>query len=109
MYVIQVEGLQKKYSKSVIAIKSISLNVNKGSILSIVGPNGAGKTTLIRILIGTLSQTDGTVKILGKNPLKNKQSIRSKIGYMPQNTALYEDLTARCSNFFCKGPRSKTS
>lgn len=93
MSVIQTVDLVKKYQEFA-AINSVSLEVEEGSIFGIVGANGAGKTTLINMLIGSLKPTSGSVKIFGKNPLQNKLYVRKKIGYMPQNDALYEDLTA---------------
>jgi ABC-2 type transport system ATP-binding protein len=94
MSVIKTKDLHKRYNKKVVAINSISLDIQKGQIYSIVGPNGAGKSTLIRMLIGSLSPTSGEVRILDKNPRQEKIFLRKRIGYMPQNTALYPDLTA---------------
>ena len=60
----------------------------------IAGCNGAGKTTTIKALVGALRPTSGTISVLGHDPLKDRWTIRKKIGYMPQEPALYDDLSA---------------
>ena len=64
-------------------------------MFGLVGPNGAGKTTLIKALVGALRPSGGEVRVMGLNPLKDRAELRQRIGYMPQGSALYEDLTAR--------------
>ena len=91
---IAVDNVSKRYG-AVVALDGIDLEVEEGSILGLVGSNGAGKTTLIRILVGALSSDSGTVSILGMDPLKDRRSVRSAIGYMPQAPVLYQDLTVR--------------
>ena len=67
--------------------------VNQGEIFGFLGPNGAGKSTTIRILLGIIKPTSGTVKILGMNHLKNSIEIRKKIGYLPGEFLIYPNLT----------------
>ena len=67
--------------------------VNQGEIFGFLGPNGAGKSTTIRILLGIIKPTSGTVKILGMNHLKNSIEIRKKIGYLPGEFLIYSNLT----------------
>ncbi len=100
---IAVDNVSKRYG-AVVALDGIDLEVQEGSILGLVGSNGAGKTTLIRILVGALSSDSGTVSVLGMDPLKDRRSVRSAIGYMPQAPVLYQDLTVRENvSFFARG------
>jgi ABC-2 type transport system ATP-binding protein len=89
-----VEHLQKHYGK-IQALQGISLTVQPGEIFGLLGPNGAGKSTLIRILIGLTRPSAGSVKILDLDPVRHARAVRQQIGYMPQESVLYEDLSAR--------------
>jgi len=99
---VKTKGLRKEYGK-VVALGSVDLIVQSGTIFGLVGPNGAGKTTLIKTLVGALRPTAGTVSVLGLDPLDNKWALRRKIGYMPQSLALYDDLSARANILFFSG------
>lgn len=94
MGAIETAGLTRRYGKFE-ALAGVDLAVPEGAVFGLVGPNGAGKTTLIKALVGALRPTGGEVRVLGLNPLKNRAELRSRIGYMPQSPALYEDLSAR--------------
>ena len=94
MNAIEVSGLIKRYGR-VEALGGADLSVRRGEVFGLVGPNGAGKTTLIKALVGTLRPSEGEVRVMGLNPLKDKAELRQRIGYMPQGPALYEDLSAR--------------
>jgi ABC-2 type transport system ATP-binding protein len=76
------------------ALDNVTLEVGAGSIVGVIGPSGSGKTTVVRTLTGTLRPTEGTVRVLGEDPLKFHSRTRARIGYMPQNFVLYEELTA---------------
>lgn len=90
---ISVKSLSKSFG-SVDALAGVDLNVSMGEIFGLIGPNGAGKTTLIRTLVGALSADTGEVTVLGLDPLQSRYQVRARIGYMPQEPALYEDLSA---------------
>jgi len=75
-------------------VDQIDLTVPRGTILGIIGPSGAGKTTTIRMLTGALAPTSGDVRVLGVEPRRFRRRDREQIGYMPQQFALYEELTA---------------
>ena len=94
MNAIEVSGLAKRYGR-VEALGGVDLSVKRGEVFGLVGPNGAGKTTLIKALVGALRPSEGEVRVMGLNPLKDRAELRQRIGYMPQGSALYEDLTAR--------------
>ena len=68
--------------------------MEKGEIIGILGPNGAGKSTAVKMITGILKPTSGSVKVSGLEVSENLDEIRTLIGFMPQETALYEDLTA---------------
>jgi ABC-2 type transport system ATP-binding protein len=94
MNAISITALVKSYSK-VTALQGIDLAVPQGMIYGVVGPNGAGKTTLIKTLVGVARPTSGTARVLELDPLNDKWALRKQIGYMPQDAALYETLSAR--------------
>ncbi len=91
---IQVQGLGKTYG-SVTAIQDISFSVEEGEIFGLLGPNGAGKSTTLRILITVLRPTTGTVSVLGHNVVEEPDTVRSLIGYVPQERAIDRFLTGR--------------
>ena len=90
--VVSVNKLLKKFGDNV-AINNISFSIKKGKIIGLIGPDGAGKTTLIRLLLGLLVPTDGTIDVLGIDPIKETGKIHDIVGYMPQKFGLYEDLS----------------
>ncbi len=91
---IQIENLSKRYSGSVTdCLSEINLSISSGDKFGILGPNGAGKTTLISILCGVLEQTSGKVKYYDNDHAVNFNMIQSKIGFVPQEYALYQELT----------------
>lgn len=75
------------------ALDSISLQVGNGEIFGLLGPNGSGKTTTIKILLGLLHPTSGSVKVLGQPPSDIR--VKERIGYLPEESYLYKHLTAR--------------
>lgn len=92
-YMIIAKGIRKKYGNKS-ALNGVSLKAEKGKITAILGPNGAGKTTLIRIILGLIFPDDGEVRILDKDPFKDK-SIFKKIGYIQELPNLPPFLTGR--------------
>ncbi len=89
-YAIQTKKLTKNFG-SFTAVDTLDLRVNKGEVYGLLGPNGAGKTTLIKVLVGLLKKASGDAAILDV-PVPDK-SISARVGYMPQETALYVGLT----------------
>ena len=84
-----------KYYGPIEALADISFEVKAGEIVGLLGPNGAGKSTIIKILTGYLQPDGGTVKIDGLDVLTETQTVQSQIGYLPENTPLYPDLSVQ--------------
>lgn len=91
---VNIQGLVKRY-KTITALKGIDITIGKGVIFGLLGPNGAGKSTLIKVLVGALRPTFGSVKVLNFDPIRQRFCLSKKLGYMPQSPALYDDLSAR--------------
>ncbi len=91
--VISMDSVTKRFGDET-AVDHLSLTVPAGTILGVIGASGAGKTTAIRLLTGALSPTEGTVRVLGEDPLSFRRQTRERIAYMPQSFMLYPDLTA---------------
>ena len=96
---IKVSNLSKKYVGKP-AVDNISFNVESGEIVGFLGPNGAGKTTTIRMLTGYIPPTSGTALIGGYDIFLNSLIAKQKIGYMPENVPLYDDMRVREYLFF---------
>ncbi len=86
-----VEGLVKRFGDNV-AVDGVSLKVDRGEIFGLLGPNGSGKTTLIHCLMG-IYRFEGTVSVLGHPIPREKLAARRRIGFMPQEIAIYNDLS----------------
>jgi ABC-2 type transport system ATP-binding protein len=93
MNILEVTNLKKKY-EDVEVIKGISFALKAGEILGFLGPNGAGKSTTINILSTALNATEGTIKFMGKDIFENTKSYKRDIGIVPQNLAIFENLSA---------------
>ncbi|HEX4157762.1 MAG TPA: ATP-binding cassette domain-containing protein, partial [Rhizomicrobium sp.] len=78
---------------SVNAVDGLSITVPQGSFFGFLGPNGAGKTTTIRILMGTVQPTSGTVEVLGLPLAAHSLDIRKQLGLVPDDTLLFDYLT----------------
>ncbi|MFA8301088.1 MAG: ABC transporter ATP-binding protein [Hyphomicrobiales bacterium] len=90
---ITVENLRKSYGTKV-AVDNVAFHIPRGEFYGLLGPNGAGKTTILNILTGVLTADRGNISILGMRINKDNSIIRKKIGVVPQELALYEDLSA---------------
>jgi len=89
---IACHGVAKSFGP-VVALRDLDLEVPRGILLGLLGPNGAGKTTLIRILLGLTPMTGGSASLLGSR-VPSKSAL-PRVGYMPQNLAVYPDLTVQ--------------
>jgi ABC-2 type transport system ATP-binding protein len=90
---IIARGLTKRFGDFT-AVDGIDFEVYRGEIFGFLGPNGAGKTTTIRMMLGLLRPTEGTVEVLGVPVAERPEEIRPRVGYMSQRFSLYNDLTA---------------
>ena len=93
-YTIEVENLHKRFG-SLEAVAGISFQVEKGQIVGFLGPNGAGKSTTMRILTGYLRATSGIARICGTSVASNPHETKRRIGYMPENNPLPQELRVR--------------
>ncbi len=91
--IIEVKNLEKSYKNKKV-VKGISFDVKQGEILGFLGPNGAGKSTTINILSTVLKADKGEVKFLGEKSTKDVMNIKRNIGVVPQDLAIYEEISA---------------
>lgn len=92
--ILTVENLRKSYGKT-LALQGVSFEVRDGEMFGLLGPNGAGKTTLLSILSGLLSADGGRATLLGQQVHPENRSMRRLLGIVPQELAIYGELTAR--------------
>ncbi len=93
--IVEVENLSKRFSEDVLAVDSISFEVNEGEIFGFLGPNGAGKSTTINMLTTLLRPTGGRATIAGLDVARQQDEVRKVIGLVPQDLTVDDDLTGR--------------
>ena len=91
---VEAAGLTKKFG-DVVAVDGVDLVVPRGSLFGFLGPNGAGKSTTVRMLVGLLKPTAGSIRILGMDPNVDGVAIKRQIGVVPDGAPLFERLTGR--------------
>jgi len=96
---IEVRSLHKKYG-TVTAVDNLDFEVRRGEIFSLLGPNGAGKSTTIGMLSGLFPPTGGDARLMGNSLAADPQKVKRVIGVVPQEIAIYEDLSARENLYF---------
>ena len=92
--VVAAAGLTKKYG-SFTAVDGLDLSVHEGEIFGLLGPNGAGKTTTILMLLGLTEPTAGVVSVAGFDPVRDPLSVKSIVGYLPDNVGFYSNMSGR--------------
>jgi ABC-2 type transport system ATP-binding protein len=101
--ILEAVGLKKRYApqpgqrEGQLAVKGLDLRLERGEIFSLLGPNGAGKTTSINMMCGLIAPTEGDVRINGKSILQEPRTVKRMIGVVPQEIALYPQLSARAN------------
>ncbi|ACD95805.1 ABC transporter ATP-binding protein [Trichlorobacter lovleyi] len=96
MYALDMQGLSKSFKgkkrQTVEALKGLTLSIEQGEVFGFLGPNGAGKSTTIKCLMGLIRPTSGTASIMGE--AIGSEASRRNVGYLPENPAFYDYLTA---------------
>lgn len=101
---VEVENLTKYYGDYA-AIEGVTFRVEEGEILGFLGPNAAGKTTTMRIITGFMPPTSGTAKVAGFDVVRDSVEARRRLGYLPEQVPLYDDMTVRDYLAFCAALR----
>lgn len=91
---IEVKNVTKKYG-NFYAVRNINFEIQDGEIVGFLGRNGAGKTTTMNMITGFIDPTEGEIIVEGYDIEKNTKKVKSQIGYMPEGTPLYHDLTVK--------------
>ena len=102
MYAIETKNLTKKFKEKT-AVNGIDLAINEGELFALLGTNGAGKTTTIKMLSTLILPTDGEVKILGMDVVKDSQKIKEILNVSPQETAIAPNLSVKENLEFMAG------
>ncbi len=92
--VVELSQVCKHFKQGVRALNGLDLVLNEGQVLGLFGHNGAGKTTTIKLILGLLTPTSGSVRVLGENPATCPK-IKSSLGFLPENVQFYDELTGR--------------
>lgn len=92
--IIEADNVIKKYP-NIIALKNVSFSIRKNEIFCVIGPNGAGKSTIVKLLTGQIKLTQGSIKINNLDPMVDRKKLVGKFGLVPQEIALYNELTGR--------------
>ncbi|OLY81822.1 ABC transporter A family member 7 [Smittium mucronatum] len=95
-----LSGLRKVYTSGKVAVKDISIAIERGSIFGLLGPNGAGKTTIISIITGMHKITSGKVYLAGFDITKEPELVHQNVGFCPQHDILWDDLTIEDHLYF---------
>ena len=93
MTIVKIDQVTKKFG-DVTAVDRVSLEIREGEIFGLLGPNGAGKSTAINMITGLLTIDKGSISILGSDVRRDKMTAKSYVGIVPQDIAIYEDLTS---------------
>lgn len=88
---ILLQNISKSYGEQEV-ICDISFNMKQGEIVGLLGPNGAGKSTLMKMIVGSIKQEKGEIKVCDLNTLEKSIESKNKIGYLPENNPLYTDM-----------------
>ncbi|HSW57493.1 MAG TPA: ABC transporter ATP-binding protein [Dehalococcoidales bacterium] len=94
MSIIKLSSLSKIYDRFS-AVNGVNIQIERGEILGLIGHNGAGKTTTLKMMVGLLTPTTGTVEIMGQKLSGDSSAIKRIIGYLPEESPLYENLTVQ--------------
>jgi ABC-2 type transport system ATP-binding protein len=93
-FAIKTRDLKKNYGK-VQALRGVDLDVNRGEMFGFLGPNGAGKTTTIRCMLDLIRPQSGSIQVLGLDPQEDPVTVRAKVGYLPGELSLEDNLRVK--------------
>ncbi len=89
---VELKNVTKRYNE-IVAVNNLNLNIKQGEIFGLLGPNGSGKSTTLKMLMGLVQPTAGSVNVLGLDVLKNPVEVKRLVGYVPESPNIYEFLT----------------
>jgi ABC-2 type transport system ATP-binding protein len=90
---VKLINVTKRYG-DLTAVDNLSLEIKKGEVLGLLGPNGSGKSTSMKMMMGLIPPTEGTVNVLGFDVARDSLEVRRRVGYVPESPRIYEFLTA---------------
>lgn len=91
---VELNGVTKRF-RAVEAVRNVSFSLPEGEIIALVGHNGAGKTTLMKLMLGLIRPSAGTVRVLGEDPASGQFAARRRLGYLPESVSFNTALTGR--------------
>jgi len=92
LHAVELREVTKRYNE-IVAVNNISLSIDKGEIFALLGPNGSGKSTTLKMLLGLVQPTAGSINVLGLDVKKDPVAIKKQVGYVPESPDVYEFLT----------------
>jgi ABC-2 type transport system ATP-binding protein len=91
-FAVELKGVTKRYNE-LVAVNNMNLTINTGEIFALLGPNGSGKSTTLKMLMGLVQPTVGSINVLGLDVQKNPVAVKQQVGYVPESPNIYEFLT----------------
>jgi ABC-2 type transport system ATP-binding protein len=91
---IELANVSKRYNDTTV-VKSLNLKIGEGEIVGIIGHNGAGKSTTMKMIAGLVEPTSGSIRVMGRDIQKEGVKVKGQIGYLPEESPLYEAMTAQ--------------
>lgn len=91
---IEIKNLSKNFG-NLIAVDNLSITAHQGEVIALLGPNGAGKSTLMNMITGYLAPSSGEIKILGQNIAEHTLFAKTNIGFLPEGSPLYPDMSVK--------------
>ena len=99
--IVKVSNLVKRY-KELIALDNFSLEIKKGEVFGLLGPNGSGKSTTMNCVLSLLSYDKGEIEVFGEKMAHDRYDLKARIGVVPQNVAVYDELSViENIDYFC--------
>jgi ABC-2 type transport system ATP-binding protein len=101
-FALELRGLTKQFGRAAPAVDHLDLAVARGSVLGLLGPNGAGKSTTLRMVMGLLRPTVGTVRVLGLDVFQSPSRVKQRVGYVPEVSRIHGWMTVAEVTRFCR-------